>query len=121
MEEQRITAQEVEAVLQADVKVLAQKLADAINAAQAGRIIAESEEPVRDAHAVFRQQSYQHTLNLLQDKALQEAFSPSAHPTGADVAEQGAAEHLPPHRQRPGEVPADGVLERRRRDGGAAG
>ena len=87
MDDQRITAEELEARLQADVKVLAGRIAEAINRAQAGRIIAESEEPVRDAHAEFRQKAYQRALDLLQDKALQEDFSPSPDPARSDVEE----------------------------------
>ena len=87
MDDQRITAEELEAGLQADLKVLAGQIADAINHAKAGQIIADSEEPVRDAHAVFRQKAYQRALDLLQDKALQEDFSPSQDPTKPDVEE----------------------------------
>lgn len=54
MEGQRITAEELVVELQGDLKALAEKMAVAINNAKLGRIIADSEEPVRDAHAVFR-------------------------------------------------------------------
>jgi len=54
-------------------------VAEAVNAARDGRIIADSEEPVRDANAVFRQRVYEKALRLLQAK--QEAFSPSAERT----------------------------------------
>ena len=87
MDDQRITAEELQAQLQPALKALAEKIAQAINTAQAGHIIAESEEPVRDAHAVFRQRAYQQALDLLQQKALQEDFSPSAHPTAPGVEE----------------------------------
>jgi hypothetical protein len=87
MDDKRITPEEVEAVLQADVKALAARMAKAINGATAGRIINESEEPVRDAHAEFRQHAYQKALDLLQDKALQGDFSPSQDPTEPDVGE----------------------------------
>jgi hypothetical protein len=87
MEDQRITAEQVQAELQGELKVLAERIAQALNTARAGRIIADSEEPVRDAHAVFRQRTYQRALDLLQQKGLQEAFSPSADPTGPEVAE----------------------------------
>ena len=87
MDDQRITSEELEAQLQADVKVLAKQIADAINKAKAGQIIADSEEPVRDAHAEFRKKAYQRALDLLQDKALQEDFSPSQDPAGSDVEE----------------------------------
>ena len=73
MDDPRITAEQLQAELQADVKVLAEQIAKAINAAEAGRIIADSEE-----HAEFRQKAYQRALDLLQNKALQEDFSPSA-------------------------------------------
>ena len=76
MEDKRITAEEILAEIDIDVKQIAQKVADAINNAQAGAIINQSEEPVRDAHAVFRQTTYQKALSLLEMK--QQAFSPSA-------------------------------------------
>ena len=87
MDDKRITAEELKAELQADLDVLAEQIAQAINRAKAGRIIADSEEPVRDAHAEFRQKAYQRALDLLQDKALQEDFSPSQDPARADVEE----------------------------------
>jgi hypothetical protein len=85
MDGQRITAEELQAQLQPALKALAEKIAQAINTAQAGHIIAESEEPVRDAHAVFRQRAYQQALDLLQTKTLQEDFSPSEDRAGEEV------------------------------------
>lgn len=87
MDGKRITAEELQAELQADVKVLAEKIASAINAAKIGRIIADSEEPVRDAHAVFRQQAYQKAIDLLSKRTAQEDFSPSAQPSRPQVEE----------------------------------
>ena len=87
MEDRRITAEELQAQLQGDLKVLSEQIAEAINMAKAGRIIADSEEPVRDAAAVFRQKAYQRALDLLQNKALQEDFSPSQDPSGPEVEE----------------------------------
>ncbi len=78
MEDQRITAEEIMAEIDMDVQQMAQRVADAINNAQDGAIINQSEEPVRDAHAVFRQATYQKALSLLENK--QRAFSPSAEP-----------------------------------------
>ena len=75
MDDKRITAEEILAEIDTDIKQIAQKVADAINNAQAGAIINQSEEPVRDAHAVFRQTTYQKALSLLEKK--QQAFSPS--------------------------------------------
>ena len=101
MEGKRITAEELEAVLQADIKALAEKMAAAINTAKAGRIIADSEELVRDAHAEFRQQAYQRALDLLQNKGVQKDFSPSQDSATSQVEEQGAPEDLPHDGQRP--------------------
>jgi len=75
MEDKRITAEEILAEIDIDVKQMAQKVADAINNAQAGAIINQSEEQVRDAHAVFRQTTYQKALSLLEKN--RQAFSPS--------------------------------------------
>jgi len=87
MEGKRVSAQELKQALAGELDQLAEAMAQALNAAQDGRIIADSEEPVRDAHAVFRQRVFQKALSLLQAK--QEAFSPS----GQRAAEQGEAGH----------------------------
>ena len=68
-----------------------------MNAAQDGRIIADTEEPVREANAVFREQVYEKAIRLLQNK--QEAFSPSARRT----AEQRPAADDPSDGQRASE------------------
>jgi hypothetical protein len=85
MEGKRITGEELVAELEGDIKMLAEKIADSINNAKPGRIIAESEEPVRDAHAVFRQQAYQKAMDLLSKRLAEEDFSPSAHRGGKQV------------------------------------
>jgi hypothetical protein len=89
MDNTRITAEELKAALAGDLDRLAEEMAAAMNEAKAGRIIADSEEPVRDACAKFRQKAFDHAVGLLQDK--QEAFSPSAQRT----EKQGSAEHDP--------------------------
>ena len=76
MEEERVSVEELKRELAGDFDRLAAEVAQAMNAARAGRIIADSEEPVRDASAVFRQRLYEKALGLLQSK--QEAFSPWA-------------------------------------------
>jgi len=86
MEEQVISAEELKAALAGDLDELVAKIQAAMNAAKAGSIIADSEEPVRDAHAEFRQRAYQKAMELLQAK--QESFSPSAQRT----EEQGQTE-----------------------------
>ena len=85
MDNTKVTAVELKAALAEDIDRLAEKIAGAMNAAKAGRIIADSEEPVRDAYAEFRQKAFEQALRLLQDK--QEAFSPS----GQGPEEQGQA------------------------------
>jgi len=86
MEDKGISAQEVRAALAGDFEELVAKLQAAMNAAKPGSIIADSEEPVRDAHAEFRQRAYEKVLELLQQK--RESFSPSAQ----RAKEQGQAE-----------------------------
>ena len=76
MQDKKITSQELKTVLNADIDRLLEQVAQAINNAQPGRIINDSEELVRDANAEFRQRLYQKALGLLQDKHLQEDFSP---------------------------------------------
>lgn len=78
MDGKKITAQQLKSALKEDIDMLVEQVAQAINEAQPGRIINDSEEPVRDAGAEFRQRLYQKSLNLLQNKQLQEDFSPSA-------------------------------------------
>ena len=100
MEDERITAEQLMAELQGDLRVLAEQMARAMNAAQGGRIIADTEEPVRDAHAEFRQRAYQKAIDLLAQRAGQEAFSPSGRRRGGHVEEQGQAEDLAPDGER---------------------
>lgn len=95
MQDKRVSAEEIKRVLASDFDRLAKELADAMNAAKAGHIIADTEEPVRDAHAEFRQRAFEKALSLLQAK--QEAFSPS----GQRAAEQGASDRHAPDNQRP--------------------
>jgi hypothetical protein len=87
MEDKRITAEELLAGMQDDMKALAEQIAEAINKAKAGRIIADSEEPVRDACAVFRQRAYQKAVDLLGERMAKEDFSPSSQRTESKVEE----------------------------------
>jgi hypothetical protein len=96
MDDTKVTAEELRRALAGDFDRLTGEIAAALNAAKAGRIIADSEEPVRDAHAVFRQRAFERALGLLQEK--QEAFSPSAEGT----EEQGAPVGDAPDDQRSG-------------------
>jgi len=88
MEGKQISVEELKRAMAADFERLAEDVAAAMNAAQAGRIIADTEELVREANAVFREQMYEKAIRLLQDK--QEAFSPSA---GRDAEQRPATDH----------------------------
>ena len=87
MDEKRVTKEQILAEIGIDIDSLAQKVADAINNSQAGSIIDQSEELVRDAHAEFRKQTYQKALGLLEKD--QRAFSPSAGTSTTEMEKQG--------------------------------
>jgi len=97
MEVKRITVEQLKQVLAADFERLVEQVAEAMNAAKEGHIIADTEELVRDAHGVFREQMYARAIRLLQSK--QEAFSPSAR----RASEQGPAADHPSDDQRASE------------------
>jgi len=83
MDGKRVTADEILAEIGFDVEQMAQKVADAINNAQVGAIIDQSEEPVREALAELRQTTYQKSISLLEKN--QQAFSPSAESSAIEV------------------------------------
>ena len=83
MENKRVTAEQILAEIGVDVERMAQVVADAINNAQPGAIIDQSEEQVRDAHAELRQKTYQKVISLLEKN--QQAFSPSAKPSDTEM------------------------------------
>ena len=95
MDDRKIGRRELKAALSEDMDRLLDQVAEAMNSAHPGRIIADSEELVRDANGVFREQLYQKAMDLLQGK--QEAFSPSADGDRA-VEEQGPADDEPSER-----------------------
>ena len=87
--EAQLTVEELRASVGADMEQLLAEVAQAMNQARAGRIIADSEEPVREAMALFRQKVYERAVQLLADKAAKAAFSPSA--DGGASTQQGPA------------------------------
>ena len=89
MDGKRVSVEELKQAAAADFDHLGEEVVNARNAAHAGRLIADTEEPVRDAHAGFREQMYEKVIRLLQSK--QEAFSPSAR----RAQEQGLAGRPP--------------------------
>lgn len=76
MDGKRVSVDQLKQAMVADVERLAAEVAEAMNAARDGSIIADTEELVRQAHAVFRERLYEKAIRLLQEQ--QEAFSPSA-------------------------------------------
>ncbi len=75
MDDKRVTAGEIKEALNSDFDKLAEDMAEAMNKARDGSIIADSELPVFDAHGEFRQEAYKKLIGLVQEK--HEAFSPS--------------------------------------------
>ncbi len=82
----KITVAQLKKALRGEVEVLFEEVVKAINQAQPGRIIADSEEPVRAATGLFRERLYGKALQLRQQQS-EPAFSPSASRAGADVGE----------------------------------
>jgi hypothetical protein len=74
---ENISTQQLKRALGGDWDTLLQEVVDAVNQAQPGRIIADSEGPVHQATAVFRGRLYQKALQLRQQQS-QPAFSPCA-------------------------------------------
>jgi len=87
MDDTKVTAEEIQALLAEDFKKYSEQLAKAMNDAKAGSIIDDSELPVFEASGRFRQEAFQKALSLVQ--ARHEAFSPSAQPD----AQQGQQDH----------------------------
>ncbi len=83
---EKITVAQLRKAMDGEVKVLFEEVVKAINQARPGRIIAESEEPVRAATGLFRQRLYGKALQLRQQQN-EPAFSPSAPSVRADVGE----------------------------------
>lgn len=91
MDGKRIRAEQILAAIDIDVERMAQQVADALNAAEAGAIIDQSEELVRDALAELRRQTYQKAIDLLSNN--QRAFSPSGQSNADRLAKQGPTDH----------------------------
>jgi hypothetical protein len=71
--------------MRAELEMLLEGVADAIDDAPAGRIIRDSEEKVRDLFAEFRQKTFEQAMQLKIDAA-EAAFPPS------DQSDDGEAE-----------------------------
>jgi hypothetical protein len=62
--------------MRAELEILMEDVADAVDSAPAGRVIRDSEEPVRDLLAEFRQKAFEKAIQLKVDAA-EAAFPPS--------------------------------------------
>ena len=83
---EKITVAQLKKAMSGEVEVLFEEVVNAINQAQPGRIIADSEEPVRAATGLFRQRLYGKALQLRQQQSAP-AFSPCAPGTRTEVGE----------------------------------
>jgi len=84
--DKKITTSQLKKALRGEVDTLIEEVVKAVNQAQPGRIIPDSEEPVRRASALFRQRLYERALALRQQQD-EPAFSPSAQRRRAEVGE----------------------------------
>ncbi len=75
------------AEMRAELEEVLRKVVDAVNAAEAGRIIADSEEPVRELFGEFQRKAYQRALQMKGDAA-EASFPPSAGPDHREAAPQ---------------------------------
>ena len=98
MDGKRVTADQILAAIGIDVERMAGKVADALNDAEAGAIIDQSEEPVRDALAELRRKTYQKAIDLLSES--QQDFSPSGQPDVDRMAQQRPTDHHTPDNER---------------------
>jgi riboflavin biosynthesis pyrimidine reductase len=83
---EKISTQQLKKTLRGEFDGLINEVVEAVNQAQPGRIIVDSEERVRQASALFRQRLYERALQLRQ-KQSEPAFSPSAPRWRSDVGE----------------------------------
>lgn len=72
----KITKAQLKQALSMDFDRLIEEVVEAVNSAKPGRIIDDSEEPVRDAAGQFRRMVFEKALEL---RGHREAFSPSGH------------------------------------------
>lgn len=79
----RITQEQLKQALSMDFDKLIEDVVEAVNSAQPGSIIDDSEEPVRDAAGQFRRMVFEKALEL---RGHREAFSPSGPSNGSAPA-----------------------------------
>lgn len=97
----KISVDELKDALGVEIEKLCREVVEAVNGARPGQIIADSEEPVRDASAEFRERLYQKALELRQ-RRIEPSFSPSAQCENTLLAQQGQADDKLSDNQRQG-------------------
>jgi hypothetical protein len=97
----QISVDELKSVLAVDIEKLCREVVEAVNEARPGQIIADSEEPVRNASAEFRECLYQKALELRQ-RRIEPSFSPSAQCENTELAQQRQTDHKLSDHQRQG-------------------
>jgi hypothetical protein len=92
-----ISKEQLKQALAGEIERLLEAAVQAVNQAQPGHIIDDSEEPVRDAAGVFRQALFEKALEL---RSQSEAFSPSGRVQRSEpgVEEQGRSDGSCHHR-----------------------
>jgi len=88
----KISVDELKSALGVDIEKLCREVVEAVNEARPGQVIADSEEPVRDASAEFREGLYQKALELRQ-RRIEPSFSPSPPCESTELAQQGKTDH----------------------------
>lgn len=83
---EKLTASQLKQAVRGEIDTLIEDVVQAVNGAQPGRIIAESEEPVRQASALFRQRLYERALQFRHQHS-EAAFSPCGRRGRPDVGE----------------------------------
>ena len=83
---EKITASQLKKAVRGEFDGLINEVVEAVNQAQAGRIIADSEEPVRQASALFRRRLYEKAVQSRQQQS-EPAFSPCAQRGWSEVGE----------------------------------
>ncbi len=73
--------------IRAELEIVMEGVADALDDAPAGRIIRDSEEKVRDLFAEFRRKTFEQATQLKVDAA-EAAFSPSDQPRNGQAKTQ---------------------------------
>jgi hypothetical protein len=109
----RMSAEVFKAAVQARVEEVLGRIAQAVNDAPDGRVIAASEKQVKELMEGLRREVFETALQMRVDET-EGAFSPSAGRGGPADAQQGAGRPHEPDAGGPGGVPA-ATLRRRER------